>query len=203
MTSEKVSVSDEEQGDHEPLSDPASWVDRHGDALFRYARLHLGDQAAAEDVVQETFLAALRARGTFAGLASERSWLVGILKHKIADSLRAAGGVRTAGDEGCELDGLFDGHGKWKARPRRWEGDPKAALEQKEFWAAFHGCLARLPGRLAAVFSLTYLDALGGGDVCQMLDITEANLWVSLYRARLGLVRCLEANWFRGERNKR
>ena len=65
--------------------EPETWVDQHGDSLFRFAVLRVRDPEAASDLVQETFLEALRARDTYSGRSSVRTWLVAILKHKIVD----------------------------------------------------------------------------------------------------------------------
>jgi RNA polymerase sigma-70 factor (ECF subfamily) len=126
---------------------PADWVLDHGDALFRYAYLKLRDRDAAEDAVQETLLAALRARTSFSGDSSERTWLVGILKHKVSDHWRRM--ARTplheppAGSDDHDefLERAFDDTGHWRTPPSRWE-DPDSALEDKQFpdrlpvWAA-------------------------------------------------------------------
>ena len=68
--------------------DPTAWVDEHGDFLFRYAVVRLRDEAIAEDCVQETLLSAIQALGSYGGKATERTWLTGILKHKIVDHFR-------------------------------------------------------------------------------------------------------------------
>ena len=70
------------------LSDPERWVEEHGDYLFKFALVRLRDPAKAEDMVQETFLAALKGGQSFAGRSAEKSWLAGILKHKILDHYR-------------------------------------------------------------------------------------------------------------------
>ena len=72
------------------LSDPERWVEEHGDYLFKFALLRLRDATKAEDVVQETFLAALRGANQFAGRSAEKSWLMGMLKNKICDHFRKA-----------------------------------------------------------------------------------------------------------------
>src|ERR1019366_6433580 len=97
----------------QPEADPTAWVDDHGDYLFRCAVCRLGRTEAAEDIVQETFLAALRNRQTYAGRSSERTWLVGILKNKIIDHLRRRGREEKAGSEPVEdvLDHFFDEKG--------------------------------------------------------------------------------------------
>jgi RNA polymerase sigma-70 factor (ECF subfamily) len=183
---------------HSP--DPATWVDQHGDFLFRFALSRLGNRAAAEDLVQETFLAGLRAKKNFSGRSTERTWFVGILKHKIVDHLRRqgrerpVGAVNSAGEMGEEL---FDKSGWWQVKPAKWPADPGAVLEKKEFWEAFRHCLEGLPQRLRAVFSFREMDELPTDEVCEALQVTPGNLGVLLYRARMGLRRCLEINWFR------
>lgn len=186
------------------LSDPLTWPDQHGDALFRYALLRVRDREVAEDLVQDTFLAALQARARFAGQSSERSWLVGILKHKVLDHFRR--GLReqpgaeadvAAGEE--EQDDAFDEAGHWKldrTAPLDWPDDPGGVLERKQFWDVLGRCLGELPPRMARVFSLREIDDVGGDEICASLGITQSNLWVLLHRARKHLRRCLETHFF-------
>jgi RNA polymerase sigma-70 factor (TIGR02943 family) len=203
MPVEYRSMSDEKPQTSGDRTDPALWVEKHGDCLFRYALLRLGSADAAEDVVQETFLAALGSRQSFAERASERSWLIGILKHKLADHCRRQQpqnppiDFRT-GDETVEE--LFDARGRWRLRPLPGPDDPGALLERQEFWETFRDCLAKLPARLASAFALREVDGLPADEVRSLLGVSANNLWVLLHRARLGLGRCLDVNWFRGER---
>ena len=185
-------------GDVEQV-DPAGWVDRHGDSLYRYALLRLRAPDLAADVVQETFLEALRARQSFAGRASERTWLFGILRHKIVDQIRRASrqtarlnGVATNGAEAWP----FDARGHWRDGPASWAASPSREFETKEFWEVFGGCMAKLPPGIADAFFLRELDGLSADDVQEALGITPANLWKRLHRARLLLRHCLESNWF-------
>lgn len=185
-------------GSKKPV-DPTTWVDRHGDYLFRYALARLRRREAAEDVVQETFLAAVRGKDQFAGASSERTWLVAILKRKIVDQLRRKHRERPASeltDADGWADDLFDARGHWKEKPARWASDPGAAFEREEFWAAFRVCLGKLPGRLSDAFTLREVEAMDGPDVCKALNISASNLWVMLHRARLRLWQCLGNNWF-------
>lgn len=180
--------------------DPGGWVDRHGDLLYRYAVLRLRSPDLAADVVQETFLEALRARASFSGRSTERTWLVGILKHKIVDHFRRSGRRQSlengqhAPDAPARAD--FDRRGHWRVGPASWVGDPSRDLEKREFWDAFSVCLSRLPPGLADAFFLRELDGLGADEVGQLLGITPANLWTRLHRARSLLRRCLESGWF-------
>lgn len=183
--------------EHTP--DPEHWVDEHADVLFRYALARVAKPDVAEELVQETFLAALSNRERFGGRSSERTWLVGILKHKIVDYFRrkareaAASEPPTSGDL---LDELFDQRGRWKIKPTNWAADPRRLVEQQEFRRAFGQCLSALPERQAAAFTLREMEHLASEEVCKVLQVTSTNLWVLLHRARVALCRCLEAGWF-------
>jgi RNA polymerase sigma-70 factor (ECF subfamily) len=179
--------------------DPSAWVDRYGDYLFRYAMLRLRDRPAAEDVVQETFLAALKDRGTYSGDSSEATWLVGVLKHKIADHYRRQ--AREAPLEGGDLGehpdvGHFDGVGHWTTGPAEWGGNPADLYRQGEFLDRFRMCLAGLSPNHANAFTLREIEGLGTAEICKVLGVSETNLWVILHRARALLRRCLETRWF-------
>jgi RNA polymerase sigma-70 factor (ECF subfamily) len=179
--------------------DAENWVDRYGDCLYRYALSRLRRPELAADLVQETFLEALRARDAFAGRSGERTWLIGILRHKILDHYRKAnreqavfGGVSLE----AAAESVFDQRGRWKQRPRRWAGEPSRSLETREFWDVFSRCLSRLPSGLADAFFLREVDGLGAEEVQQLLRINPATLWTRLYRARTLLRGCLEIGWF-------
>ena len=184
-------------------TDPAGWVDLHGDALYRFAMLRLRDPEQAEDVVQECFAAALVARERFAGQSSERTWLVGILKRKVIDQLRKRTrerGVEELEEADGEPGDFFTKRGKWSRNPRKWAGDPGALAQNREFWGAFRRCLEGLTPNLAAIFVLRELDDMKSEEICRVHGISTTNLWARLHRARLGLRQCLESTWFAGPR---
>jgi len=187
------------------LSNPERWVDEYGELLFRYALARLRDPAKAEDVVQEAFLAALKGGQTFQGRGAEKSWLVGILKHKIMDHFRRAGRETSFTDlnfyqnqEETEFEptGAAAGHWAQAAIPSEWE-QPGASLDSEVFWQTLRQCTEKLPASVATVFTLREVDGVSGKEICSSLNITENNLWVMLHRARMALRRCLEVNWFR------
>jgi RNA polymerase sigma-70 factor (TIGR02943 family) len=192
--------------------DPSVWVDEHGDYLFRYATFRLRDPSIAEDVVQETLLAALQAYHSFAGRGSERTWLVGILKHKITDYFRRSSRETPASQlegESFEHDEFFRGAGDewadhWQVEhaPTDWHTNPSELLERNEFWEIFSQCLSPLPTRIASAFTLREVDGLTSEEICDILGISVNNLWVMLHRARLHLRRCLEINWFMHQATK-
>jgi RNA polymerase sigma-70 factor (ECF subfamily) len=181
------------------VSDPTTWVEEYGDYLFRYAMLMLRDAARAEDAVQETFLAALAARESFSGRSSMKTWMVGILKHKIADQFRQESREKPIEDldgDAPAIEKFFDKKGRWKTGPSDWVINPRTVLEQKEFWEIFQQCLSELPERHSNAFLLREIDDVGTREICDILKVTEKNLWVMLYRARMRLRRCLEVSWF-------
>lgn len=182
------------------LGAPDTWLDEHGAALYKYALLHSRDEHKAEEAVQETLVAALQARERYAGEASARTWLVGILKHKLMDMFRYEARMTTLDDrgeieEGIGLDdGLFDAHGHWKDKPSDW-GNPEEMLERGEFMTILQHCLETLPNRLSRLFMLREVMEEETENICKELAITPTNLWTMLHRARLGLRRCLDRNW--------
>jgi RNA polymerase sigma-70 factor (ECF subfamily) len=181
------------------VADPSEWLDRYGDYLFRYAMLRLRDRSVAEDLVQETFLAALKNRGSFSGVSSEATWLVGILKHKIADHFRHQ--AREAPLEDGDLreqpdPSPFDGSGSWVSGPTDWGGNPADLFRQKEFLDQLTKCLSALSPNHANAFTLREIEGADTKEICKVLNVTETNLWVILHRARMLLRRCLETRWF-------
>ncbi len=183
-----------------PVSDPSGWVDQHGDYLFRYALMRVRNREAAENLVQETFLAALTARKSFTGRSTERTWMVGILKHKIIDTYRKSFREKSISeiqtDEEQTIDSFYDAVGNPGKYPKDWMPDPEKLLHSKEFWDILKGCLSKLPERTAAAFSMREMDDLDTAEICKELGISSTNLWVILHRARLQLRECLERNWF-------
>ena len=181
-------------------TDPASWVDRHGDYLFRIALTRLRNAELAEDIVQEVFLAALRCRDQFKGASSERTWLTAILKRKIVDRFRRQHREQPASSltGGGWIDDLFDETGHWKTRQSPWS-DPGTAFENVEFWATFSKCLGKLPRRLADAFSLREFETMDSDEVCKVLGVSATNFWVMMHRARMQLARCLDIHWFDNE----
>ncbi len=174
---------------------PAEWLDRHGDTLYRYAMSRLRDPEAAEETVQETFMAGLRARDQYSGKGSEGAWLLGICKRKVIDHVRRRSRPDAAvgGDLGTDpSEAMFDAKGNWKIKPGVVRGCPVCAMSRDEFWQAFRECLQQLSQRQADAFTLRELDNLASEEICKELKISTSNLWVLLHRARLGLTQCLK-----------
>lgn len=182
----------------EKLGDPASWVDRYGDALLRFAASRVATTELAEDLVQETFLAAFRQREKFAGDSSFGTWLVAILRRKIADHYRAARREPGSLDDAALASGeLFSKKGTWVNKYHRWHASPAQLVENQEFWQVFKSCLQGLPVHLAQAFQLRELACATADEASQQIGITPKNLSVRLHRARLLLRQCLDLKWFR------
>lgn len=178
--------------------DANTWLTEHGDYLFRMARRQLHSDALAEDAVQETLLAALAAQARYAGDASPRTWLTGILKHKIIDlirrQLREVELPRDADGEEA-VDSLFRQDGHWAEPVRPW-GNPDTEAELGQLRRALDECADRLKPAMAQVFSLREVAGMETAEICKELGITPTNCWVLLHRARLFMRHCLELNGF-------
>lgn len=173
------------------------WLNQHGDYLYRFALARLRDPHLAEDVVQETFLAAIKSPN-FSKQSAPRTWLTGILKHKIIDIMRknmreiAASDLMT--DEDANMDEFFDEKGHWTERLMTWN-IPEDALEQKQFLVVLQNCMDKLPSKAAQLFLMRDVHETDNDEICKELNISTTNAWVMLYRARMGLRKCIEINW--------
>jgi RNA polymerase sigma-70 factor (ECF subfamily) len=195
--SRSSSIQAHDAGGRSP-SRPEQWLDRHGDALFRYAAMLVADEHLAEDLVQETLLAALKGQSRFEAMSTERTWLIAILRNKAADHCRRD---QRAGyslpDVDPAVEGNFNSLGKWRKPPGRWTPNPHALVESQEFWAIFRQCMRAIPVNIREAFALRIVEGLDASETCELLKITSANLWTMLFRARERLRRCLETKWLR------
>jgi RNA polymerase sigma-70 factor (ECF subfamily) len=181
-----------------PPVDVSEWVDKYGDYLYRYAMLRLQSQHAAEDAVQETFLAGIKNIEKFDGRVDVKYWLRGILRNKVVDYIRKASRERPVEDsevKDMQDRFVFKAFGVATTRPAPWQFDPHRAYEKTEFWEVLHRCIAKLKGPTQQAFTLKMLEGLSTDEVCEAMKITPNYLWVMLHRARAQLKTCLEANW--------
>ena len=183
------------------MSDYAQALQSLRPQLLKYARLQLRNPAWAEDAVSETLLAALEKPQAFAGQSQLKTWLIGILKHKLIDQIRRNSreiSSSASDDDGVDLDELlFKPDGHWREVPQDW-GDPEQALRQLEFMKVLEACVDHLPGQQGRLFMMREWLELESDEICKVLAISPTNLWVMLHRARLRLRECLQLNWFSG-----
>ncbi len=188
------------------IINPNNWVSAYSDELYGYAMNKTSKPELAEDLVQETFLAALKSARNFKGLSTERTWLFTILKFKIADYYRKAStkfefSNTKLGLQESEsfLDNYFDKHGEWKedTSPADWKTDYSLTIENKELGVALHNCIDKLPTKQKALILLKLVEEAKTENVCKELNITPTNYWVIIHRAKLQLRACIEINWLK------
>jgi RNA polymerase sigma-70 factor (ECF subfamily) len=168
--------------------------------LFKFAKLQLRNDAWAEDAVSETLLAALSKPQSFAGQSQLRTWLVGILKHKVIDILRERKRevlLPMSGDDEADPlnDMAFEPNGHFQHPPADW-GNPQQDLQQRQFMAVLDACVSKLPATQGRLFLMREWLEMSTDDICKELALSSTHLYVQLHRARLRLRECLDLNWF-------
>ena len=190
--------------------DPSSitiklWVELHSDKMYSWALYKTNSKETAEDLVQETFMIAFQSFNKFEGKSDPKTWLFGILNHKIADHFRKIyrHTVVNESDRNPEagkdfLDTFFDANGSWikEQRPKQWDEDLQLP-DNPEFLNTLQVCMGKLPLKWSAAINLKYLEEKKGEIICQELEITPTNFWQILHRAKLQLRKCLEVHWFK------
>jgi RNA polymerase sigma-70 factor (ECF subfamily) len=181
--------------------DPTHWVEEYGDYLYTYAYYRVNSKEKAEDIVQDTFLSALKARENFKGESSEKTWLVSILKRKIVDHYRKKSRSKEEEDNQVEYEMPFikegTNKGMWDPNraPADWEDQGIHQIDREEFYKVLKLCISLLPDKWADVFRLKTLEELSSANICKELGISASNLWVILHRARHRLRECFETKW--------
>lgn len=189
------------------ILDPQHWVELYGDYLFNYAIVRVNDQEKAEDLVQETFLAGLKAMANFQGRSTERTWLISILKRKIIDTYRKQYSSKETSMGEYEQDisdgdfyrteDPFRGHWLEGRGPHSHSLMPEGAMESEELMVIIRTCISLLPPNLASAFVMKMIDEAESDEICKELGITTSNLWVMLHRARLKMRTCVESKWLK------
>lgn len=180
--------------------DPTTWIEDYGNYLLNFALSRVYDQVVAEDLVQETFLSGVKAKDSFQGKSSEKTWLTSILKRKIIDYYRKNSRNKEDklldNDNTFQKEGILKGHWEDGHLPNKWQMHGDSALETKEFYGVLKNCLSKLPQKMAATFTMKELEDYTTDEVCKELNITTSNLWVLMHRAKVQLRECIEKNWF-------
>lgn len=177
----------------------AALVNSHHASLLRFARLFVGDATAAEDVVQDTWLAVLNGLKTFEERSSLKSWIFSILANRA--KTRAVRDKRTIlfsalaadGDDGAVDGHRFNSSGAWALPPSQWDAEtPERLMLDQEARDVVEHTIASLPDGQRAVVTLRDAEGLDGAAVCNILDISETNQRVLLHRARTKIRAALE-----------
>lgn len=181
---------------------PSNWVKLYGDILFSVALQKTNSKELAEDLVQDTFLSAVKALPNYRGETSEKNWLFTILNNKIIDYYRKKGRSQTT-EEYLNFtneifnDGLFeDNHIKGKTWQANWSTLADAGIDSKDFQKVFAACLNKVPLKMKPIFISKFYDDFTTEELCENYSITTANLWVIIHRVKVILKNCLTQHWF-------
>lgn len=180
--------------------DPDNWVDDYGDALYGFALARVKSSEVAEDLVQETYFAALRSRKSFRGISSEKTWLFGILKHKILDYFGRSRKwlyINDVSRQPDSLEMLLHAQSSQRSYPAHTGTDPEKVYHYREFLDYLYRCLSGLPKRAAEVFISREIEGLSTEEICKMFGISKFNCWTILHRAKALLRKNLEVYGFR------
>lgn len=176
--------------------DPNKWVDKYADYLFNYAIVRVNDREIANDLVSETFLAGLNSKDNFLGKASERTWLISILKRKVIDYYRRINSQKGKAEVRINYSD-DENNGEWLEEQVADDFDRSAEdeMENEELRLAILECLDEINPKHAAIFKMKTIDGADTEAVCNEFKITPSNLWVIIHRARTALAACLEKKW--------
>lgn len=178
---------------------PSQWVNEYGDFLYLFAYSRVNSKELAEDLVQETFLSALKGLQSFRGESTELTWLTSILRRKVIDHYRKSSTKKEtpASQFASHFQGDDDYNGHWimERAPKDWQTKTEDPMQQDEFQKIMDTCLSLLPDKWKSVFVLKVIEEMQSDDVCKEMGCTSSNLWVILHRARLQLRECIENKW--------
>lgn len=179
----------------EHILNPKDWVDKYSDELFGFAYMRVSDEDTARDLIQDTFLSALRNLQSFKGEISEKNWLYLILKNKIIDHYRKnAKTPLTRFDDDSELDEFFDDEGHWKkeALPEKFSLTVSSSHFSFEFYEILEKCKRKLNEIQMRLFSMKFVDEVESEDICKEMEISSSNYWVLIHRIKLKIRKCIE-----------
>ena len=181
--------------------DSKRWVEQYANQLFKFAVSRIGNSELAKDLVQDTFLSALKNADGFRGDISEKNWLYTILKNKIIDHYKSkARAITSSLNEQLEkMNDYFDEEGNWHsmAKPTHWLVNDLQNIETKEFYGILDSCKKKLNELQHMVFTMKFMDDMNSDNICKELNISSSNYWVLMHRAKLQMRACLEKNWFK------
>lgn len=174
---------------------PQNWVAKYSDELFAFALVRVSDEEIARDLIQDTFLSALKNLGTFKGEISEKNWLYFILKNKIIDHYRRISKTPlTRFDDQENEDEFFDESGHWKKQslPKPFNQAISNQQHTFEFNEIIEKCKRKLNELQLTLFSMRFIDEIDSEEICKELEISSSNYWVLIHRIKLKIRKCLE-----------
>ena len=179
--------------------DISSWVNTYSDELYAWSFYKTKLREVSEDLVQDTFLAAIQNKEKFRAESNHKTWLFSILNNKISDYFR-----KNYKQNQCftdDNDGLhthFTSAGKWidSESPEFWQEDTEL-LDDDSFRSVLEKCLAGLPKKWNDSLLYKYILEKSAHEICQELNITMTNYWQLIHRSKLNMKKCIERNYFK------
>ena len=188
----------------EEILRPGNWVATYGDYLFSLALIKANNREAAEDIVQDTFLSAFKARDSFRKDSSEKTWLTAILKNKTIDYYRKKDVLNNLTSYLADTEPGFNenffnkenGHWLDKAAPAAWKELADTKVNRTELNKIIQYCIQKMPSKLIPVFVAKYLEEEEAETICKVYNLTSSNYWVIIHRAKVLIRSCLEKAGF-------
>lgn len=189
------------------MLDPQNWVKNYGDYLFSIAMLKTNNEVVSQDLVQDTFLAALKAKETFKNESSEKTWLISILKNKVIDYYRKSDVLKDTSEylvatEESFIHSFFEertlskAHWQNSKSPVEWNIMESEKVFSNEFQKIIEYCINKMPPKFVPLFVMKYIDEIKSSEICKELEISSSNYWIMIHRAKLLMRACIEKNWF-------
>ena len=188
----------DEMNIEKPTETTTFWVQSYSDSLYSWALHKTSNKETAEDLVQETFLVAVKSFEKFKGDSNPKTWLFSILNNKISDHYRKSYRMPVVNNDTI-LNIFFENSERWRKdqMPQQWTDDTDNLLDNVEFQQELDNCLKKLPPNCFSAIQLKFIEEKKGNVICQELGISDTNFWQILHRAKLQMRKCLELNWFK------
>ena len=188
----------DEMNIEKPTETTTFWVQSYSDSLYSWALHKTSNKETAEDLVQETFLVAVKSFEKFKGDSNPKTWLFSILNNKISDHYRKSYRMPVINNDTI-LNIFFENSERWRKdqMPQKWTDDTDNLLDDVEFKQELDNCLKKLPPNCFSAIQLKFIEEKKGNVICQELGISDTNFWQILHRAKLQMRKCLELNWFK------
>ncbi len=181
------------------LSTIEKWVYQYGDLLFSWSISKTKNKELSEDLVQETFIAALKSFESFENRSQPKTWLISILNNKIIDYYRkekTRSFINSEKNGVAIADMMYNENNFWVENDiiPFWEHEAEL-LKNEQFEADVMQCLNELPEKWNLALTYKYFTDKKADEICKELDITSSNYWQIIHRSKLLLKKCVEAKW--------
>lgn len=182
----------------------SQWVNDWTQDLLSWALLKTNDTDVSQDLVQETFLAALKSFENFQNKSQPKTWLISILNHKISDHFsktsknKIVNSKSMSSDDATHLiDSYYDDNGGWQkdSFSNVWDKEDASLLDNPDFIKVWEACMEDLPPKWKEAITSKYIFDKKSDEISQELNISVTNYWQYISRAKVLLKKCIEVYW--------